>query len=348
MDRKEIIRQLNQLADKMDAKLAKKFLDSVQSLKGNIDWKQVEAFLEAGDYNSVLQLFSPGLTEASFTPFTVGITEAFIAGGSFVASTVPAFRSTATGSMVNVAFDIANPELTTVLHSYKMSLIREISNSTLEIVQDELRDSISGGINPIEASRRIRDTLGLTTHQRMAVERFRSELEKIGTSGDKTSRMALRNILQRKLRDRRFDAGVVEAVRSNMMLPSAQINKIVTRYQDRMLKRRAETVARTESIRALNMANQALWEQQVKDGKIEEDRVERLWIVTRDGHARDAHVYLGDRYGKTPKGVGLNEPFQSPLGPIRYPGDPNARAGNTINCRCTIFVRIRPLPSEDA
>lgn len=348
MDRKELIRRINEMADKMDAKLAKQFLASVKELKGNVDWKQVETLLTNGDYNAILAIFSPGLIDASFTPFSVGITEAFITGGSFMARATPAFRSTATGSVVNVAFDVVNPELSNVLHSYKMGLIREISDSTLLVIQDELRDAITSGTNPIDSARRIRESLGLTQHQRNVVERFRAELEKIGTKGDQTSRMALRNILQRKLRDKRFDAGIVQAARNNMMLPSDQINKIVNRYQERMLKRRAETVARTESIRALNMSNQALWEQQVTDGKVEPERIERLWIVTRDGHARDAHVYLGDRYGKTPKGVGLKEPFQSPLGAIQYPGDPNARAGNTINCRCTLFVRIRPLPSEDS
>jgi hypothetical protein len=40
------------------------------------------------------------------------------------------------------------------------------------------------------------------------------------------------------------------------------------------------------------------------------------------------------------RGVGHAEPFASPLGPILYPGDPNALAANTIQCRCAVFARI--------
>jgi hypothetical protein len=41
-----------------------------------------------------------------------------------------------------------------------------------------------------------------------------------------------------------------------------------------------------------------------------------------------------------PRGVGQNESFTSPLGPILYPGDPSATAENTIQCRCAVFSRI--------
>ena len=59
-------------------------------------------------------------------------------------------------------------------------------------------------------------------------------------------------------------------------------------------------------------------------------RVKKLWIATLDERTRDAHADLD---GKTAL---PDEPFQSQLGPIRCPGDPNAKPGNVYNCRCTL------------
>jgi hypothetical protein len=37
--------------------------------------------------------------------------------------------------------------------------------------------------------------------------------------------------------------------------------------------------------------------------------------------------------------VGLHQPFVTPLGiELMYPGDPNAPAGDVVNCRCVVTV----------
>lgn len=340
MDKAELINQVNALADKMDAKTAAAFLASVDALKESIDWKEVETLLSNQNYNAIVNMFSQALVGSAFIPFSSAITDSFVLGGKLMADTVPPFYSTATGTEIKVFFDAVNPKIADTMSRYKMGLIREITQETQAIIQSELSQTVIGGINPVDAARRIRDSIGLTIHQQQIVNNFKAELELVGY-GPAESRQALRNMLGRKLRDKRWDKHVIGMARDNRKITKEKIDKIVGRYQERMLKHRAETIARTESIRALNMANQALWEGQVNDGIVEEQRVERLWIVTRDGHARDSHITLGSKYGKTPNGVGLNEPFISPLGPIKYPGDPSASAANTINCRCTLFFRIK-------
>lgn len=58
--------------------------------------------------------------------------------------------------------------------------------------------------------------------------------------------------------------------------------------------------------------------------------VKKRWLCTLDSHTRDAHAALD---GQT---VDFDEPFDSILGPIMYPGDPNAEPANVYNCRCTL------------
>lgn len=59
-------------------------------------------------------------------------------------------------------------------------------------------------------------------------------------------------------------------------------------------------------------------------------RVKKRWMSTLDEKTRDSHQELD---GKTAE---IDEPFDSLLGPIMYPGDPGAEPGNVYNCRCTL------------
>lgn len=58
--------------------------------------------------------------------------------------------------------------------------------------------------------------------------------------------------------------------------------------------------------------------------------LEKQWTSAHDGHVRDAHKLLDLQH------VPRNEPFESILGPIMYPGDRNANPRNVYRCRCTL------------
>lgn len=69
-------------------------------------------------------------------------------------------------------------------------------------------------------------------------------------------------------------------------------------------------------------------------------QVRKLWIATLDERTRDAHQELD---GQTAE---INEPFDSMLGPIDYPGDPKADDANIWNCRCTLGYEYKEYPRE--
>lgn len=91
------------------------------------------------------------------------------------------------------------------------------------------------------------------------------------------------------------------------------------------------------SLRAANGGAQLAWQQQVSAGKVDAQTVTRFWHHAHDGRVREAHIQIPLM---NPDGVGLNEPFQSPLGPIMYPGDPAAPLELTANCRCVLTYRL--------
>lgn len=71
-------------------------------------------------------------------------------------------------------------------------------------------------------------------------------------------------------------------------------------------------------------------------------KLEKEWLATLDNHTRHAHAALDGQH------VPVDEPFDSELGPIMFPGDPAARPANVYNCRCTLVSRLLEYPDEDA
>ena len=58
--------------------------------------------------------------------------------------------------------------------------------------------------------------------------------------------------------------------------------------------------------------------------------VKKRWMATLDSKTRNAHADLDGQV------TDVDEPFESILGPIMYPGDPDAVPANVYNCRCTL------------
>lgn len=323
--------EVEALANRLDGKLRKEFLASIQRLKDkDIDWKIVQKYLTDNRPDLVMSYLDQRLVANSFASFGQAVTNAFIAGGDLAAKLAPIF-TTSTGVEINVSFNVANPELIGVMQRYQMNEIRGITDDVRASVQAVLNRTVAEGINPIQAARQIRQFIGLTDSQVRAVQNYRQMLEDRPLAA-----------LNSQLRDKRYDRTITRADLNASKLTSAQIDKMVERYAERYLNYRATTIARTESIRALNMANHQLWKSMVADGKIDPSRIKRLWVYSADDKTRAAHD------GRQPdgipsinsEGVGLDEPFQSSFGPIMYPGDPNGAAANVVNCRCTVFTKI--------
>lgn len=62
--------------------------------------------------------------------------------------------------------------------------------------------------------------------------------------------------------------------------------------------------------------------------------VDKVWIAAHDSRTREAHLDLDGQQ------VRSDEPFDSILGKIEYPGDPDADPANTYNCRCTLGYKV--------
>jgi uncharacterized protein with gpF-like domain len=169
-----------------------------------------------------------------------------------------------------------------------------------------------------------RDSIGLTSRQMAAVNRYRQLLE----TGSLEA-------LQRGLRDKRFDASVRSAASSGQPLAREHIERMVSRYRDRYVTYRAETIARTEALRSVHEGSDELYRQAIENGTLAADELVQTWITSRDERVRNSHAAMHGQ--QQPMG----QPFTSGNGVLLMrPGDADGPPEETINCRCTKTTRF--------
>jgi hypothetical protein len=109
-------------------------------------------------------------------------------------------------------------------------------------------------------------------------------------------------------------------------------------YADRLVKYRALMIARHEILSASNAGQSALWDQAVDAGYIGTD-TKRIWIITPDDRLCPLCAQMVGARAIT----GLNEPWDTPVGPCDIPQDIH------IQCRCAqgLVLSSLPKPSEE-
>jgi len=245
------------------------------------------------------------------------------AGRRSAAAVVPTRLVKATIRQVGVRFDPSNPRVLEFARSYALDRLRQVNEATREAIRAVLVDAAQRSVPPAEVGRQLRQLLGLTDRQALAVQRFRQAL----ATGHQEATPFL-SARGRALRDARYDRRLAQPV----ALTPAQVDRMTGRYAERMVAHRAETVARTESIRMLAEGNQEAWRQAVGQGLVGGDDVVRRWVVARDERVCPVCQPIP---GLNREGVGLEQPFQTPEGFLLLPpAHPD--------CRCVVWVRPRP------
>jgi len=200
---------------------------------------------------------------------------------------------------------------------------------------------IAGRVNPI-SGRREGGIVGLSDPQVGYVESMKQRL----LSGDPDEMVKVLGRFDADgkwiegtgmtLRDRRFDRSIKKAIadvakgKANP-LTADRVDEMVAKYSDRLLARRAEDIARTETAQGVEAARAEATKQALDKAGLPDDAVTKEWIHQGGfRHARDWHLAM---HGKTVEG--LNAPFHMPDGSIMlYPHDPQGGVRNNANCRC--------------
>lgn len=285
------------------------FLEAVNKIKDSLSLRQLEDLLTQGRVDDALALATAAITQMADT---------------FVSFIVVAGADTAQfiGNKMNlvISFDQTNYRSVEMMRQNRLRLISEFTTEQREATREALVAGISEGANPRIQARAFRDSIGLTAYQQRAVNNYRRLLQENSSEA-----------LTRDLRDRRFDASIVRALSNGKALGTAEIERMVERYQDRYLKYRSEVIARTEALRSAHQGTELMYEQAMATGDLDSTRLIRRWVTARDERVRGSHRAMNGQL--RPFGV----PFISGAGhSLKYPGDPDAPASEVIQCRCVV------------
>lgn len=288
-----------------------------------------------------VQLAAIGLRYETFRPVEEAIRRAFIAGGDQGAATFPKIAS-GDGARVVFRFNIRDPEAEAWLNNHSSGLITRILEEQREVVRNTLIDGMARGQNPRRTALDIVGRVNRATGRRQGGA--------IGLSGPQEETMrwvkdafsendtaALRKYLRLERRDKRFDAMVRRAI-DGERLSADSIDRITGRLSDSYLKLRGETIARTESLTALNSGRTEAFRQAANQAGIDPGNITRVWSATMDGRTRETHAAMNGQVAR-----GLYLPFTTPRGArMMFPGDQGLGAppSETIQCRCMVSIKV--------
>lgn len=201
---------------------------------------------------------------------------------------------------VTLRFDVTSPQVLRAAQTMTADLIRGVSQETKEAVRRIIFEGIRDGIPPRETAKLLRQTLGLTTRQSLAVLNLRKGLLSGG---------------------------------SDLVFADRQ----AARYSARLLKDRAENVSRTETMRAANAGQDLLWSDLRDQGLIPMD-AKRRWMTTPDDRLcprcaplNGREVELGNLFRETERGVLPSKRVPAAGSNVLYPPlHPRCRCTTTL------------------
>jgi hypothetical protein len=306
--------ELTGLLNRAEPRVRRRFLALVDAADALDDLDDVAAMLERGDVTAALaraEEIGPGLSAA--------LESAYTAAGVSSAAVLRSQTDTL------LEFNTLNARAQASLAGNRLRLVRQFSAGQREATMEFLDDALRRGLAPVEQARALKGSIGLTRRQAASVTNYRRLLE----SGSSEA-------LTRQLRDRRFDGTLRGAISGDRTLTTAQIDRMTERYRERMVQFRARTIARTETVRAIHEGDKELWDQAVEAGVVEPADIENVWHTASDERVRSSHRAMDGQVRS------IGEAFRSGAGnELRFPGDPNAPASDTVNCRCVVARELK-------
>lgn len=304
-----LYRTLHRVADRLEPALREPFLRAVRAHREHVDLQRLETALRRGDTDAAtLALDLDRMANAMRSDLGRAYRTTLQAAGEAVAEEL----SSELGA--SFSFDAVNPNAVLAARRDAGTLITRISRESRLAVRAVIADMHVSGVPPDRAARRVRQVVGLRQDHARAVSNFRDLLRRARDAPD--DQLAG---IARRATDRRLDAATKARVRRAIRereVTGALIDEVSEVYRGSLLNRRALDISRTESLRAAHAGQQETWRQAVQRGTLSRERTRRVAVVTPDDRLRETHAAVPDM---NPEGVGLEEPFQTPMGPMMYP-----------------------------
>lgn len=316
-------REIDRILRRLEPAVRNAFIAAIQSAAGQVNITELARLIDQGNITAAVRLLD--LPQGSLFPLQEAVRSAYMTGATGAASLAP---------VAVFAFDGANPRATAWLQAHSSTLIQGIRENTLEAVRNALDAGVSEGragrsialdiTGRRVGNRREGGILGLNAQQADSIISARAKLQ----SGDPA---LMREYLDLKLRDRRFDGAVKSAIAQGVPIRGAQLDTILNAHKAKALGYRGRVIAKNETFTALSAGRDEAMKQLLDRPEIE--RIDVRWQHNLSENARADHQAMDGTV------IQLGETFNVDGVAMEYPHDPAGGAENNIGCRCIAVYR---------
>ena len=288
------------------------FVAAMKAVQSQADMRALQAAIARGDVDAAFRALR--FDAADLFKTDTAITAALAAGGNYQMGAFQyATRRAPVGSRVVQSFGGRNERAERIALDLGSKLVTEVVDDTRVMIAQTIRAGLEAGAGP-----------------------RRTALDIGGRVVNGKRQGGLVGLDSRR-------AGWVQNYRAKLLAegrPQSQIDRMAQRYSNKLLRQRGETIARTETLKALNAGRQEALDQLIENpnNDVRAEDVVRAWDSTgEDGRTRQSHLDA-DKQDPVPQG----QPFIVGGYSMMYPGDSSMGAppGETINCRCYSDIRI--------
>jgi len=291
-------RIVRRIADRYGSNIADAFLTALSRLDAGIDKVELSSAVASGDVNAIVAAIGPSRLGAIF------------AGGDSLSKVLQDTAAASGGLGMDVlsevtgmqaSFNAVDPNVVMFARERAARLVVDVTEDVIEAVRIVIAAGAAEGLTTVQQARAIREVVGLPPNWAEAPSRLASELR----AGRFTSSRRLSAIDKARIRKRLKEGTITEDF----------ISEIQANYARSLTNRRALNIARTESATSANHGMRTGWRQARDQGVLSED-VKRIVVVTHDEELRETHAAVPFM---NQGGVGLDEPFETPWGPLMGP-----------------------------
>lgn len=351
-------REVQAAIDRLEPEIRRAFLEAIDRITSAAQMNRLIAAIEAGRIEEAIEALR--IEQGFFGPLNEATRQAYLDAGDLILEGIK-LKDPFSGDSFVMGFDGRHLRAERWIRDRASRLIVEIIEQQREMAREQIKAGLEAGRNPQQVAldivgrmnratgRREGGFIGLTDQQAAWARNAEQQLRNAHLPGEIDPVTGKRNpspgslYLDRGRRDQRFDATVRKAMRDGKPIAEADIQRMVTRYKDRLKKFRGDNIARTETLNAMRAGQWEGFNQLVESGRVRADQVTVTWSATMDSRTRDHHRHLNGQK------VNFGEFFNPEPGVfMRFPGDlehstdAKALARETINCRCLAIYRIKP------
>jgi len=216
-------------------------------------------------------------------------------------------------------------------------ITRESIESTRQVILSGLQEGRSSRVVAREITgrqlgrKRVGGYMGLNSNQTDSIISGRAKL----ASGEPK---LMREYLNLKLRNKRFDGTIKKAIREGRAITGKQLDRIMEAHRFKALGYRGRVIAKDQSRVATSAGREEGMRQLMESGRVA--KITARWQHNLSEKPRHDHVAMNGTV------IEVGEAFEFPDGArMKHPHDPAGGAKHGIGCKCIAVYRVH-LPKD--